>query len=261
MLLQIVIAMALTEPQAAAADEGWSVGHYKIEIRSEQSGERGYRILKDNQQVFAQTPGQVRIISVFRGREIDSEEPKTTDITGDGIPDMIVEGFPRFQSCCFSYAIFSLGTRFRQIAALTGFRSPLTFQDLNRDSIYEITGEDWTFTSWYASPRIIFAYNGREYRFAPNRMRRLPPTSAALAAKAKTVARAQKVAGLSLPAEAYWFMLDLVYGGNVRSAWKFLDLLWPVRDSAGKADFREGFMMQLRRSPYWPEIRALNAIP
>jgi hypothetical protein len=49
-------------------------------------------------------------------------------------------------------------------------------------------------------------------------------------------------------------MLDLIYSGNMRSAWSFLDLMWPQRDAQGKADFRDAFVVQLRESPIGPKF-------
>jgi hypothetical protein len=262
MILALALLLLAPSPQTPhrRVDHSWTFGNYRLDAWYEQTGGRSYRILKNGDEVFSETAGEFRIVSVLRGKEIDLPEPKVADITADGIPELIIETFPRIHSCCFAYSVFSLGSRFRRVAHLTGFKSPLTFQDLNRDSIYEITGEDWAFTSWYASPRIVFGYARGEYRFARNFMRKPAPLPATLSAKAREFKKSQKFAGLPLPVQAYWFMLDLTYSGNLQAAWSVLDLMWPATDAAGKKDFRDGFMLRLRQSRYWPEISAMNGI-
>ena len=54
--------------------------------------------------------------------------------------------------------------------------------------------------------------------------------------------------------------LDLIYGGHDADAWKFLDAAWPAKVS-GKDAFAREFRAQLAKSPYWPEVKAMNAKP
>jgi hypothetical protein len=53
-------------------------------------------------------------------------------------------------------------------------------------------------------------------------------------------------------------MLDLIYTGNMDSAWKFFDKAWD-KSFNGKKKFLREFREQLQTSPYWFQIRKMNA--
>jgi hypothetical protein len=91
-------------------------------------------------------------------------------------------------------------------------------------------------------------------------MRKPPPTAATLSAKAAQFRRAAKPMGLAAAPVAYEFMLELAYSGNLQSVWNLADLLWPPK-SRERGTFREEFLTELRKSPYWPDIRAMNGNP
>jgi hypothetical protein len=238
-------------------DDRWHFGSYVLERSAHTGRGSGYRILKNDSEVHAAGPAGFRIISVANGKEIDMVEPTASDITGDGIPDLIIEEFPRTPGCCFNYSILSLGPKFKEVAYLTGFPSTMIFEDINRDSIYEITGEDWTFVSNYASPRIILAYRNGGYRLAMNLMKRTPPSRVALEAEAKKLAVGSPVAGLPIPLEAYARVVNMIYEGNAHSALRLLDWVWPD-SNPGIEEFKKTFLSDLEKSPYWAEIRSVN---
>src|SRR5689334_21841279 len=113
-----LILFLVTVPQDAQpnTERAWHFGHYKVQASNEVIGSNGYRIYKDGEQVFAGDPAGFDIISVSKGKEVQLNEPTVSDITGDGVPDLIIEEYPRNPGCCFTYAIFSLGTKFREIS-------------------------------------------------------------------------------------------------------------------------------------------------
>jgi hypothetical protein len=255
-----LIALLALWPQVneTQPEETWHFGQYRLERSYRIQGSSGYRIYKKDELVYSADPAGFGIISVSHGKQINPPEPTVTDITGNVVPELIIEEYPRNPGCCFSYSIFALGaTKFREVAHLTGFPSPMTFEDVNHDSIYEITGEDETFVSHYASPRIVLGYKGGEYKLATNLMRHAPPTSAALAARAKKVDPNSLMPDLSMAPDVYSYMLDLIYQGNARSALRFLDLVWP-NAKPGKDEFRTQLLTDLEKSPYWAQIRAMN---
>lgn len=59
------------------------------------------------------------------------------------------------------------------------------------------------------------------------------------------------------PFEMWGEMLDLIYSGNMDSAWKLCDLSWPVKHP-GKAIFLREFKKELATSPYYKAIKLLN---
>ena len=144
-----------------------------------------------------------------------------------------------------------------QVGKADGFPSPMNFEDVNGDGVFELTGDDWAFYSWYASPRIILRNHNGEFRVAPELMRRPAPTPAELSVKATELRKAKVYAGSPVAPEVSRYMLDLIYSGNGESAWSFLDRVWPKQQS-GKAEFIQNFKDQLATSRFWPEIRNLN---
>ena len=55
------------------------------------------------------------------------------------------------------------------------------------------------------------------------------------------------------PNDLFSEMLDLIYSGNMESAWKLCNLSWPVKHP-GKANFLKEFINQLQTSPYYNDI-------
>jgi hypothetical protein len=238
-------------------EETLTFGEYRFEVSYRPSGGRGYRITKDGQELYTASPGQFNLISVSKGKQIYPAEPTVTDITGDKSPDLIVEEFPLGLRCCWSYSIFSLGSKFSLIGRLEGFTSPMTFEDVNNDSVYEVTGYDFTYNDWYASPRVILSYSKGQFRFSPELMRRPAPDNGTLTAKAQEFLKSERPALLPVPPDVHRYMLDLIYSGNAQSAWDFLDLSWP-KDNPGKDEFRQSFLEKVKQSPYWENLQAMN---
>jgi hypothetical protein len=55
------------------------------------------------------------------------------------------------------------------------------------------------------------------------------------------------------PYQMWQKMLDLIYSGNMASAWKLYELSWPAKHP-GKAIFLKEFTAQLMASPYYNNI-------
>jgi len=55
------------------------------------------------------------------------------------------------------------------------------------------------------------------------------------------------------PTEMWQKMLDLIYSGNMKSAWKLCELSWPAKHP-GKMIFLKEFTAQLMTSPYYNDI-------
>jgi hypothetical protein len=60
-----------------------------------------------------------------------------TDITGNGIPDLIVTEWTGGAHCCFTAHVFELGEAFARIGQIPGGDGGVLFRDLNGDGIYE----------------------------------------------------------------------------------------------------------------------------
>jgi hypothetical protein len=119
---------------------------------------------------------------------------------------------------------------------------------------------------------VIFQYRDGEYRLAPGLMRNPAPTEQELSDKAAGVrkdfnldgpaeynyAAAQEDSVWKAPPSLWAEMLDLIYSGNMKSAWQFLDLAWPA-DHPYKEQFLRDFKEKFATSRYYPEIVKMNS--
>lgn len=243
------------------ADQTWTVDGYTIESGYEHTGDRRLTILKEGQEVYSKTVGQYWFVEVHHGKPSTSvHNPVVANVTGSGTPELVIEDFPRNSHCCWSYTVVSMGkTPPKEIASIGGFPSPMTFEDVNGDGIYEITGDDWNFDSWYAGSHFILGYHKGAYHLASHLMKRPAPTSAELQAKAAEFRKATVYAGFPVAREVYQYMLDLVYSGNMESAMTFLDMSWPKETEANKQEFIDRFKKQLATSQFWTEIAEMSS--
>jgi hypothetical protein len=84
----------------AQADD-WTIGQYKVESSYDRAGYRQFTISKAGKDLYSETAGQFWFVTVAHGKQTGtSQEPKVADITGDGVPDLIVEEFPLRLECC-----------------------------------------------------------------------------------------------------------------------------------------------------------------
>ncbi len=230
-----------------------------------ESGEGAFEILKEGKWVYAQE-GWKFYIGPFHESPEDENPPVGRDITGDGQPNLIVSEWTGGINSCMVSSVFEIGGNFRKIGTFNGVHTEPVFRDVNCDGSMEILVDDWAFDYWYSladSPttRIVLEFRNGSYQMARRLMRKPAPAPAEL--KTKT---AELQASNSWP---YWnnrhlpsctvmcYMLDLIYSGNAKSAWEFLDMGWP-KDAPGKERFLHCFRSTLEDSTYWPEIRAMN---
>lgn len=191
------------------------------------------------------------------------------DITGDGVPDLIVHDFSGGAHCCSTYYVFELNTSSGPLplATLYGEHGGFAFEDLDGDGAVECIGADWTFAYWntcYASspaPEVILRFRAGRYVIAADLMRTAPPAECDLAERARLILEDPESVDLwmggSVP-PAYWaVLLNLIYHGHEPLAWRFADQAWPD-GRPGKDAFLDAFRAQLGRSPYWPDVRTVS---
>lgn len=213
--------------------------------------------------VYADTAAKELIVDIKReGRRVYAARAVTIqlhqigrDITGDGVPDLVIEESTGGMHCCTQVVVLGLGDPLRVHGTIDGADGDVTFEDLDRDGIPEVRLQDWRFAYWrdYAfaetqAPEVILRFRDGAYRPACDLMRDDPPDAAALAAKAREL-RGDWESG-DPPADLYGYAVDLVYAGHADLAWRFLDMAWPAT-IPGKAEFLRDLRSQLANSPCW----------
>ena len=242
---------------------------YLIDVfRDDESGEGKVVILNKGGIAFEMTSeavGQFRIGDINGDQEHNAAIPPGKDITGRGIPNLVISEWTGGAHCCYNFYVFEIGERFQQIAKLEVSHADLShFEDLNGDGLPEFVTADFTFAYWKASfaespaARVILYFRDGLYRLAARLMLKPAPEEKILKKKADQAwaDRAWRNGG-DPPALLWATMLDLIYTGNADAAWKFFDKAWPKR-IFGKDKFLVEFKAQLKTSPYWVEIRRMN---
>lgn len=185
------------------------------------------------------------------------------DVTGDGAPDLVLMGF-RGGSCCVWIEVFEIGRRFRVLGGLNLGRADHSyFSDVNGDGKPEFLTWDGTFTCWRAccacsaAPQVVLRFQEGDFRLATDLMRKPEPSRADLEVRARQIGRAPRDGRFGVPVALWREMLDLIYGGNAPAARELFQLAWPA-DLQGRDRFLLDFQAQLRTSPYWKDLEAVN---
>jgi hypothetical protein len=221
-----------------------AVGPWKVRLIADTvAGEKVAEVSKGGHRVTA-----VRAVSVrleFVGR----------DITGDHVPDVVIEAFTGGAHCCTQALVLGLGDTLTDYGLIDGADGEIEFEDLNGDSIPEVRVGDWRFAYWRdypfvetEVPEVVLRFQHGAYRAACDLMREDAPDERTLRQRARTLASGW--VGGDPPPALYGYAVDLVYAGHADLAWRFLDLAWPAQ-IAGKDDFVRDLQDRLTGSACW----------
>ena len=263
------------KPVSKDIQDHWEGNGYSVKIYFDFAKGGAVQIFKDNKQVYLQKGFQFKL-----GLQSDDmPESKLVkpgkDITGDGVPDLVVSEWSGGAHCCFVYNVFSLGKEFKfidQIENSHGYYGK--FKDVDGDGVLEFLGHDFTFSYWHESfagspaPEIILDFKDGAYRLALGKMKK--PINPLVyksqldefrnASRDQASLRLNKVGwerrGFVLPSMVWSYMLDLIYTGHPKEAWGFLHDVWP-KGKAGKERFIKEFKEQQSRSYYWDNLKSL----
>jgi hypothetical protein len=190
------------------------------------------------------------------------------DITGDGIPNLVVMysggGNSSFNQSCY---VFSLGDQFRLIQCLPEGR----FVDIKQDGKLDCIAYQPGFTFWHAChagsplPKIVYEYCDHEYLLAPALMYQPLPKEEEINKTIKEVKRlcaktkeekwdhlCWHYEEVYLDSSVWRYMLDLMFSGHPDEAYDFLDKVWPEEEK-GKSYFIYDFEKPLNET-IWPAL-------
>ncbi|HQQ63175.1 MAG TPA: hypothetical protein PLF22_06335 [Pseudomonadales bacterium] len=218
-------------------------------------------ISQQAKKIFSKCGNQFAIGSLYT-----DENNIGTNITGNGIPNLVISEYTGGAHCCLILHVFEIGEKFSPVQSMDLQNSTdAYFSNLDRDPALELAINDWSFAYWKTSfadspaPRVILKYRDGKYRPAPALMKLPASAQSQLEKEALAIAslpqwQDQK---LQIPSDLWRTMLDLIYSGNVKQAWHFFDVAWP-NNIEGKKEFLAEFRKQLETSPYWHDIQAMN---
>lgn len=195
----------------------------------------------------------------------------TSDITGEGTPDVAIEYFSGGAHCCFETTFVELGEKIHQIGPIQTASDSLTA--VSRKSggglVLEVTDQSFAYwaIAFAMSPMPIVKYEFRGGKLVPNfdLMRKPPPSLQVLRRKAQAAKQkindnpwVDETENFNDFEEAFWGeMLELIYSGNEELAWQYFDLVWPSK-KAGKEKFLSDFKKRLDESAYgeWKRLKS-----
>ena len=229
---------------------------------------RAFEIKKDGRRVFSYFPehptvgscwieeavsgkSKLALAEKFRQRQIEDYVGRSDarlnldkDITGDGIPDLIVGSWTGGAHCCFDYRIFSLGPKFRLFGIINGLDSHFSFKDLDGDGACEAIGYDCNFRYWHEcfayspAPLVILSLKNGKIELAKammkqNRLSEKDFESLAKPLEFQMIVNPSKLAkvpprSVFINSKLWSAMLNLIYAGNGAQAWQLFDKVWPA---------------------------------
>ncbi len=190
--------------------------------------------------------------------------PIGSDITGRGIPNLVVGTYSGGAHCCAGFSVFEIGTVFREVGFLNSMHDFSShFEKRAGEKGLLFISSDFPFAYWKTSfnqspvQNVIFRFCKGRYRLADDLMRKPPPTRETLRQMAQKIS-APSADWTENPPPVLWeAMLDLIYTGNAQSAWKLLDMTWP-KGLAGKKQFLKEFKERLASGQYWDQVKLMN---
>lgn len=217
-------------------------------------------VMVDGALIWAQT-GYILQFGAPPGQDI----APGTDITGSGVPELLVAEYSGGAHCCTTYYLYAFKPYFRLLTTIPTLDAGARFEDLDGRPGLEAITADMTFAYWntyYAAspkPRVVLAWNGSAYVAAPDLMATPAPDEADLDTQAAAVAASDQWTADTMDPDLWRTMLDLIYGGHADLAWRFLDAAWPTNRD-GKETFRTDFLCQLATSPWWNTIATMDSL-
>jgi hypothetical protein len=236
------------------------LGDVSVEIyRSTEDMVGAYRIMRSGHVVHSESPSQTGFYA-FNGMTEDTPvAPRKAPLLNDGRPAFVISEWTGGAHCCLLLHIFTTEPKVDRVAIVQiGHTDAVRFVRRNRQWVLPIY--DWTFAYWKTdfadspAPPVVLAWKDGAFKPALDLMK-TPPTNL----KKLSASIGKESWTRESPPPALWTeMLELIYGGRARDAFRLLDLAWPPQ-RPGKEEFRQEFQKQLESSPYWSEIRTWDA--
>jgi hypothetical protein len=276
-VLFLVAAPALTTAQAAASPpefctaaqlaDSARVGQYVFRtydsgdgacLQVSQNGKILFRRAHDGTQQY--TLGQ----PADGGNDIPAVA-NGADVTGRGLPDMIVSSFTGGAHCCTAHLVFELEPAFKLLATLDDAHDDLAhFARIGADRRYYYLTADWTFAYWPScfacSPsaavilRFVEDANGGGFHLALDKMQAPAPTPAAWDKEIRAARSAASAGRLDDIGAALWGpVLNLIYQGHSDLAWKLVDEAGPKAQQKPMPALAD-FCRLLKTGTYWPDL-------
>jgi hypothetical protein len=193
---------------------------------------------------------------ILDGRDLYSGR----DITGNGIPNLVISNWTGGAHCCHFLHIFELGKKLKKLVTVEANSSSIRLVDLDHDGLPEIEfwegAIDYMFACFAGSPggRVVLKFQKDRYDVATHLMKMPAPTAQKIKDLKKSIVLSfEKNESPDLPYEFLKAMMVLSYSGNFNLALKLADETWPA-EKQGLEKFKDEFSRALHESPYWKKL-------
>lgn len=257
-----------TQPHCFFEDDGPGKRHT--------SNITGVKVFKAGKEIYSQTGYNLHV-----GYPQPSNLPVDAvlikpgdDITGEGIPELLVSEWSGRGRCCLTFHLFRLGKEFMRLQDIPLLDADETaFVRLPaRKGLVLATWDYSDFANFLGhfdgSPagRVYLSFQDGGYR----------PDLVLMKATAPAPGVTDKCAELfknsslwkphwhdakpNQPKGMWYYATDLIYTGNAEQAWKFLDAAWGG-SSTDKKKYLDDYRQRFKKSAYYPELMQLQQVP
>ena len=182
------------------------------------------------------------------------------DLTGNGVPNLIITKWNGGAHCCNFLSVFELSEKgLRKLITVDGGSYYFKIKDFDGDKIPEIEFWDWPidyiFNSFSESAqgRVVLKFINGKYHVASGLMYKRRPNNKKLAKQKDEIRKSFKDMGDRVPFELLNLMMELSYTGYKELALKIADDTWPSERTDLKK-FKKEFRLALGNSHYWSEF-------
>jgi len=190
------------------------------------------------------------------------------DVTADRQPLAVLASYSGGAHCCVGLTFVAFDGVASVVADLALGHGDLPdaadlFVDADGDGLADLRALDQTFAYWIVSfaespfTPVVLHWRDGAFRLNLAAMRKPPPTETALAAAAAAIRAEDRWREGGPPPLLWERMAAQIFAGNAPAAWRLLDLAWPAA-VAGRDRFAADFRDQLKTSPWWDDLVALN---
>ncbi len=265
--LPMMAASALADE---AALQKWAFGNADVSIEKVAAGDGlGADLLtirRDGVLMHAEVATHIDFITSDKGA---ADAPKLVPITSAAAHDLVIESFSGGAHCCFSIEVATMGDSFNISGAQDMRDAGAALFPLPEGKLFGLRSADmayayrWTSFAASPAPEILLRYDADSgLTLAADLMKKPAPTADKLQqmAAAMRTDKAWKDTGGSPPTAYLQTLLDLIYGGNLKTAQSYAIKAWPTAVK-GRQDFIDDLnQCALPSSPWWPAVAAMNGI-
>ncbi|HEX4299637.1 MAG TPA: hypothetical protein VH327_02095 [Gammaproteobacteria bacterium] len=189
------------------------------------------------------------------------------DLTGDGVPDLLVSEWTGNAHCCYFFRVFQLGPEFKELQELPLFDADES-AFVRRPDVKGLVLDTADYSafayfpsSFAGSPagRVFLSFHDGKFRPDASLMRADAPRTGEIVKCAAlfTPSRDWKT---SQPMGMWYYATDLIYAGNETQAWAFLNAAWGG-STADKRKYLDEYRSRLKKSIYYPDLESLQKAP